>query len=255
MEIIWEEKSDEDVYEVMRDGDLSKLYRNGVLHSQWSDHRPLAGSVWDLLVLPSLFNMIPTTNALFLGVGGGASIRQYLELLPVEEITGVELDPTLIEIAKQCFGLDRKGVRLIESDAVKWVKDAANGNGDTYSAIIDDLYTEVNGGPVKIIPSAYEWLEQLTRLLKPGGIVIVNFANRFQLDQVLEETEQLCVKHFDACYHWGVPQLSNCVAAFVPDTYTPIEIHKKFRNIRETYPQCSSSLDKYKMGVASIFIR
>ena len=97
MAVVWETVERGHHYQVRTAGRSVRLYKNDVFHSQWNESRPLSGGVWDLLFLPALFR--PTGSVkrvLVLGVGGGAVIRQYLTLLPVEQIVGIELDPVHI---------------------------------------------------------------------------------------------------------------------------------------------------------------
>jgi len=179
MAIVWEKQTIGGHYQVRHAGGSIRLYKDGVFHSQWNDKRPLSGGVWDLMFLPSLF--VPTdslTRILVLGVGGGAVIRQYLEFLPFEKIVGVELDPIHLQVAKQHFGIRSKRVELIEADALSWVD---NYRGEPFDLVIEDLFTEVSGEPVRVAEAAAFWFEQLASLVRPGGTLVVNFEEAAQL--------------------------------------------------------------------------
>jgi len=153
-----------------------RLYKNKVFHSQWNDTRPLSGGVWDLLFLPSLF--LPADSVkriLLLGVGGGAVIRQYLSFLTVEEVVGVELDPLHIKIARDYFGVNQPNVVLLQADAIEWV---TSYRGPKFDVVIEDLFTEKEGEPVRVADAS-----ELGSEVQPAGL-------RKRLDEVLTKYPQ-----------------------------------------------------------------
>ena len=74
MATIWEQNIEGKLYEVRTAGASVRLYRNGVNHSQWNPNRPLTGSIWDLITLPTLYRPTRTIDdVLILGFGRGLS--------------------------------------------------------------------------------------------------------------------------------------------------------------------------------------
>ena len=158
-------------YEVRTAGASRRLYTDGILHSQFHPERILSGSVWDLLMLGGFFLQWPgPRHILILGVGGGAVIRQLLHYFPEAKITGIELVPLHITLAKQYFGLDDPRVRLVASDAVDWVK---NAKPQQFDLIIDDVFGEVGGEPDRAFPLSRPWLRSLEHLARPDSAVTV----------------------------------------------------------------------------------
>ena len=115
---------------------------------------------------------------LVLGVGGGAVIRQYLTLLPVEQIVGIELDPVHIMVAREHFGVNHDSAELICADAVQW---AQSYNGPGFDVVIEDLFTELDGEPVRVKKTSSSWFRQLRKLLNKDGTLIINFEDPAQL--------------------------------------------------------------------------
>jgi len=139
MALLWRSTCDGVTYEVRQAGASRRLYSNGVFHSQWNADRALAGSLWDLLILPGFLpGSRPRLNILVLGVGGGAVIRQALHLLSVDSVIGIELDPVHIDVANRWFGLGaEKRVKLVCADAREWLGTNA---GQRFDLVIDDLF-------------------------------------------------------------------------------------------------------------------
>ena len=162
-------------YEVRRAGASIRLYTNGVFHSQFNPNRRRPGGIWDLLCLPAqLARGRAVREVLVLGVGGGAVIRMLETMLPDARFTGVELDPRHIEIAWRYFGLDPARTRLVQADARQWVD---NNRQPRFDLIIDDVFADVRGQPVRAIPADVSWLRALDRLLTPAGTLAINFAS------------------------------------------------------------------------------
>lgn len=113
---------------------------------------------------------ISTLNeVLILGFGAG-SVAHILqkELDCKANITGVEIDPEVIQLANKYFDLQSFNKLSIEiADAFEFVKTAKSG----YDLIVVDLFID------HLIPEKFdspEFLEQINRLLLPGGKVFYN---------------------------------------------------------------------------------
>lgn len=126
-------------------------------------------SIWSYPnFITSLGSMYPKdSRALVLGLGGGIVAKQLNEFIGFN-VDGVEIDPRIIEIAKNNFGLNESKINLIHDDARRYVKTTLN----TYEVIVLDIF---NG---EITPShglSYEAFKDIQAILTDNGIVIVNF--------------------------------------------------------------------------------
>ncbi|MCK6616783.1 MAG: fused MFS/spermidine synthase [Cyclobacteriaceae bacterium] len=109
-------------------------------------------------------------NALILGFGAG-SVASILcdELMLSPEITGVELDHQVIELAKKYFQLDRyENLSIHVSDAAEF----AQQEKVTYDLVVSDVFVDKHM-PEAIIQKSYA--EDLVRLTARGGIGMMNW--------------------------------------------------------------------------------
>ncbi|SDK24607.1 spermidine synthase [Microbulbifer yueqingensis] len=180
MGLVWERCVGGRRYQVRRHGASVRLYTDGVFHSQWNSRDPLRGSLWELLLLPAFFrDSSEIRRVLVLGVGGGAVIRLLQRYVGPEQITGVDLDPVHLEVARSHFGAG--GAGLVCEDAAAFVSRALqNGAGD-YDLIVDDLFGEVGGEAQRTVSASPDWCRQLLRLLSPRGLVVANFGSRREM--------------------------------------------------------------------------
>lgn len=110
---------------------------------------------------------------LVLGVGGGSNIRLVNKLYPQAKITGVEIDPQMVEIAKNYFGLSKiKNLNLVTQDAIKYVEDLKPahpaGGTKTYDLVLVDCFVGKN------IPSSVQDLGFLKKLSQHSKHLLIN---------------------------------------------------------------------------------
>jgi spermidine synthase len=111
----------------------------------------------------------PLKNVLILGFGAGSVATILRDELKVDApITGVEQDYAVIQIARDFFDIDRlHTLTLVADDAFAFVQHAM----DQYDLVAVDLYHDVS------VPDEFEsdeFLQQLHRLVMPGGLVVFN---------------------------------------------------------------------------------
>lgn len=75
-------------------------------------------------------------NCLILGLGGGSVAKLVRKFWPKAKITGVEIDPIMIELGTRYLGLDKVQVQVQVQDALKFVKK----NFNRFDLVIVDLY-------------------------------------------------------------------------------------------------------------------
>jgi spermidine synthase len=73
-------------------------------------------------------------NVLILGLGGGTVAKLIKKYWPNPEITGVEIDPVMVELGKRYLGL--KDCKIIIHDAYEFIEK----NNEKYDLVIVDLY-------------------------------------------------------------------------------------------------------------------
>jgi len=114
-------------------------------------------------------------RVLIVGLGGGAMVRFLTHHEPQVHIDAVEIDPAVVRLAAEYFGVRSGGnVRVLTADAVTFVESAA----DRYDLILMDAFlrpssdTDTTGVPTRLKTLAF--LDRLKRSLTPGGVVAFN---------------------------------------------------------------------------------
>jgi spermidine synthase len=114
-------------------------------------------------------------RVLIVGLGGGAMVRFLTHHEPQVHIDAVEIDPAVVRLADEHFGVRSSGnVRVHTADAVAFVESIM----DRYDLIFMDAFlrpssdTDTTGVPTRL--KALEFLDRLKRALAPGGVVAFN---------------------------------------------------------------------------------
>ncbi len=114
-------------------------------------------------------------RVLIVGLGGGAMVRFLTHHEPQVQIDAVEIDPAVVRIAGEYFGVRSGGnVRVHTADAVAFVESTTQ----RYDLILMDAFlrpssdTDATGVPSRLKTLAF--LERLERALAPGGVVAFN---------------------------------------------------------------------------------
>ena len=114
-------------------------------------------------------------RVLIVGLGGGAMVRFLTHHEPKVHIDAVEIDPAVVRLADQYFGVRSGGnVRVDTADAVMFVESIT----DRYDLILMDAFlrpssdTDTTGVPTRLKTLAF--LGRLKQALAPGGAVAFN---------------------------------------------------------------------------------
>jgi spermidine synthase len=218
MSIVWQKTAGQDLYQVRTAGNSVRLYRNGVLHTQYNPSHPIGGNLWDLFLIPAFFHTpVAISRVLVLGVGGGAVIRLLNRFVRPDEIIGVELNPTHIQIARRFFGIGRHQATLIHADAVQWVR---NYRGPAFDLIVDDIFGEESGEPQRAVVADTDWFNRLQSHLSPRGILVMNFATRTELKSCAYFQDPAIEKRFGSAFRLNKPQYENTIVAFLAASST-----------------------------------
>lgn len=116
----------------------------------------------------SQINKNKVTNILILGFGGGTAAQMLLKLYPNSQITGIEIDLSMIDIYEKYFQNDnQKNIKVIHADCFHWVNKCSL----KYDLILIDLYQGYD------IPSrlySTSFIHQIKNILQKNGIAIIN---------------------------------------------------------------------------------
>src|SRR5258708_13908678 len=128
------------------------------------------------LIPPALAAHAAPKKVLIIGGGDGGSSEEALKHAPVEQVTMVEIDGDVIEVAKQHFRAVHNGVfdsprlRVLVEDGMKFVRDTH----EKFDLIALDLNDPM--GPAEALYST-EFFQQLRAALAPGGALTLHIGS------------------------------------------------------------------------------
>ncbi|KAF8584274.1 hypothetical protein K439DRAFT_1633655 [Ramaria rubella] len=112
-------------------------------------------------------------RALFIGLGVGIAAEAFIA--HGINTTIVEIDPAVYAYAREYFSLPEPAQVYIE-DAGEWVQDHASlAEDDKYDYVVHDCFS---GGAVPEHIFTLEFWESLKKVVKPDGVLAVNFAGK-----------------------------------------------------------------------------
>ncbi len=225
MATIWQKRTKYKHYEVRKAGNSTRLYTNGVFHSQYNPNHLVSRGVWDLLFLPVFF--LPAEKlkrVLVLGVGGGAAIQLLNRYVKPEQIIGVELDAIHLSIAKRFFKVAGKNIKLVQTDAIKWL---ASYRGPQFDLIIDDLFFEQEGMGQRAIDLDSSWFSLIEKRLNDHGLLIANTFSHAELSRSAFCCDLNVAQRFSDAYAFQLERFDNVVGAFLKETATVGQLRKR----------------------------
>jgi spermidine synthase len=180
--LITEKDSAYNYIQVVQVGTSTELILNEgqAIHSIYDSQDNLTHGYWDYLLVANAFQQAqssaPTPRSIaILGLAGGTTARQYrLAYGDSIDITGVEIDPEILDIGHRYFHLGDAGAHEVVSDARYWLDTQAG----HYDVIVLDAYRQ------PYIPfhlTTKEFFQQVRDHLNPGGVAAVN-VGRTQTD-------------------------------------------------------------------------
>lgn len=122
-------------------------------------------------------------RVLIVGLGGGAMVRFLTHHEPQVQIDAVEIDPVVVRLADQFFGVRSGGnVHVHTADAMAFVDSTT----ERYDLILMDAFlrpsddTDTTGVPTRLKTVAF--LGRLKQTLAPGGVVAFNLNEHDRMD-------------------------------------------------------------------------
>ncbi|KAI0443489.1 S-adenosyl-L-methionine-dependent methyltransferase [Xylaria telfairii] len=165
-------------YRVMRcdhsllGGEWTKFGRNIVAEPVYSVFTQL-----EAVRLVQVSGKVPDNQAHALNIGLGIGTTPSALISHGIDTTIVEIDPIIHKFASKYFGLPPNHTAVIE-DVVSWSQLNAPILHEHYDYIVHDVFT---GGaePVDLFTDTF--LEGLKHMLKPNGVIVINYAGDFTL--------------------------------------------------------------------------
>ena len=144
-------------------------------------------------------------NVLILGLGAGSAANLVSQRWPEAKITGIDIDPKVIEIGRKYFGLEKiNNLEIIIGDAIEIIKKRGLKSKKEFDLILVDLYLgrRMAGGL-----GEKEFLIGLRDVLSEGGIVVFNCFNWGEYKERARELGEKVGKNFP--FSWVKKAVSN----------------------------------------------
>lgn len=184
-ELVYEDESVFNYIAVHRRGSETYLKLNeGVgIHSVHHPETELSLGVWDYFLLAPWFSRQPPDPAaaevLVMGLAGGTVSSLWTDIYGPAPITGLELDPQILEVGRRYFQLDRPNVRTVATDGRRWLRGQPAAR--KWDVVLVDAYQ------VPYIPfhlTTVEFFQLVRAHLTEHGVVAIN-VGRTRDDQTL----------------------------------------------------------------------
>ena len=187
--LVFERESAYNYIQVVQDRTKTELILNEgqAIHSIYDSSAMTTGGPWDYFLLAPYFRPAQATEPVprriaILGLAGGTAAREYdVAFGESLKVTGVEIDPAILDVAHRYFHLNQPNVHAVIQDARYWL--ATQPAAAKYDVIVMDAYQQ------PYIPfhlTTREFFTLAARHLAPGGVVVVN-AGRTDTDYRLVE--------------------------------------------------------------------
>jgi len=133
-----------------------------------------------------------------------------------------------LTVARRFFGITPKRARLIEADAVDWLTRYA---GPPFDLIIDDLFGEADGEPVRAVPANPRWCATLCRHLSAQGILVMNFISSQELRNSALLAYRKYQREFATRLRLSLPAYENVIGALTRFPATSRELRRQVKSL------------------------
>lgn len=231
--LLYERDSAYNYIQVVQVGDTTELMLNEGLAIH-SEYRPggVHTGYWDYLTVSPAFRpattaWAPPKKVAILGLAGGTGATELTAAYGAGvDITGVEIDPELVDLAHRYFHLNQPNVHPVVDDARYWL---ATTHG-SYDLIVVDAYRQ------PYIPfhlTTAEFFKTAREHLAPDGVVVVNVGRTATDYRLVAALAQTMAAVFPDVFLFDVPNWNNTL---VFATAAPVTLDDVERNLQLPAP-------------------
>jgi spermidine synthase len=224
--LVYEKESAYNYIQVVHDGVKTELILNEgqAIHSIYDPTSLITRGPWDYFLIANSFRPAQATEPVprdvaILGLAGGTAARQYAAAYGTGvDITGVEIDPDILDVARRYFHLDESNLHPVVADARYWLDTQAG----KYDVIMLDAYRQ------PYIPfhlTTREFFTEVRSHLKPGGVAVVNAGRTAKDFRLVEAIASTMAAVYPSVFLVDVPGFANTIVygATEPTTVADIE--------------------------------
>lgn len=135
--------------------------------------------------------LLKKPSILVLGVGGGTVMGLLAKRYNKPRITAVDIDATIIAIAKQFFGLDRiPSIRFVVQDAKDYIDSVP---AHRYDVVVIDLFI---GRIIPSFVSSPAFYKALKHCMTPRGILLINYLQELDYQKKSDALRKTLIRLF-----------------------------------------------------------
>ena len=224
--LIYEKESAYGYIQVVQEGTRTELILNEgqAIHSIYDTQNLLTGGPWDYMVVAGAFRPaqpveVAPKDVAILGLAGGTSARQFTAAYGAGvRITGVEIDPDILDVAKTYFHLDEPNVHPVVADARYWLDTQAG----KYDVVVMDAYCQTY---IPFHLSTREFFSEVRSHLRPGGVAVVNAGRTAKDYRLVDAIASTMAAVYPSVFLVDVPEFNNTLVygATEPVTLADVE--------------------------------
>ncbi|HEX6487910.1 MAG TPA: fused MFS/spermidine synthase [Candidatus Dormibacteraeota bacterium] len=232
--LLYERDSAYNYIQVVQVGDTTELMLNEglAIHSEYRPDGDVGG-YWPLFLVSPAFrpagaSWISPRRVAILGLAGGTTATELTAAYPGVDVTGVEIDPALVDVARSYFHLTQPNVHSVVADARYWLATRAG----AYDLISIDAYRQ------PYIPfhlTTEEFFESVRDHLAPGGVVAVNVGRTATDYRLVAAIAQTLRAVFPSVFLVDVPAWDNTVVYASTATVSLADVT---HNLQLPAPEC-----------------
>lgn len=240
--LLYEKESAYNYIQVVQDGTKTELILNEgeAIHSVYDSQTLLTGGPWDYMLIANAFRPAQATEPLpkdvaILGLAGGTAARQYTAAYGSGvHITGVEIDPAILDVARKYFHLDDANVQPVVADARYWLDTQAG----RYDVMVLDAYQQ------PYIPfhlTTREFFTEVRDHLKPGGVAVVNAGRTTKDYRLVDAIASTMAAVYPSVFLVDVPAFTNTLIYGSTEPTTLADVEHNLGLIQEPVAQAVAS--------------
>jgi spermidine synthase len=236
--LVYEKESAYGYIQVVQDGTRTELILNEgeAIHSIYDPSNLLTGGPWDYMVVAGAFRPAqtaetPPKDVAILGLAGGTAARQITAAYGSNvRITGVEIDPEIVDVAHRYFHLDEPNVHAVVADARYWIDTTSS----KYDVVVMDAYRQ------PYIPfhlTTREFFSEVRDHLRPDGVAVVN-AGRTATDyRLVDAIASTMAAVYSTVFLVDVPAFNNTLVYGTMEPVTLADVEHNLNLISEPVAQ------------------
>ena len=219
--LLYEEESVYNFIQVLEKRGIRYLLLNEGqgLHSVYIPGRTLTGGTWDYFLMAPYFNPPPhppeeVHNLLVIGLAAGTIPAQYTDVYGPLPIDGVEIDPAIIQVGREYFGMTEPNLNAVAADGRAFLRQT----GARYDVVAVDAYR------LPYIPwhlTTVEFFQEIRARLSDQGVVAINVGHTPDDWRLVEALVATMREVYPSVHVIAVPKTFNAIVIATVQETTP----------------------------------